>query len=485
MTYRKAILGGCFFTFVLLFGARIGRAQDEPQEPTDTKPKPAARSTPIPIIDSGNPQDDNGVEDTTNGLRPDVTPLTGLQSSTLGSPGIRHSYWVPGFQYGSNSQSNGSNQPNSSSWVVDNYLAGNISLLKAWSRSELAVNYSGGGFFSTNSTQGNGNYQVLALSQTFQWNRWLVQILDQFSYLPQSQFGFGGGTNLGVPGIAGSLGLSIPGLGGGSVPNQSIYASAGPRYSNTGVVQATYVLSARGSITASGSYGILRFVDPGNVANNSASGSLGYNYLINRHNTVGLVYRFSNYQYPGQPQALGDNIVNVAYSRKVTGRLALELYGGTEFTTFRVPPTGTQSSHLGGNASANVIYGFEHGGLSAIYFHGLTGGSGVITGSTVDQVNFEASRRLVRVWSAKINLGYAHNKAVVNSTQANFPTYNSWFAGGGISRPIGHNLNFAISYTGTYGSNQLGCSGTSCSTNQVSNYITLSFQWHTRPFVLP
>src|SRR5208282_3629630 len=186
MKYRKAILGGCSLALVLSFGARIGRAQEEPQEPAGTKPKPAARSTPIPIIDSGNPQDENTDQDTTNVLQPDVTPLTGVQNATLGSPEMRHSYWVPGFQYASTIQSNGYNQPNSSGWVVENYLSGNISLLEAWSRSQLAVNYSGGGFFSTNGTQGNGNYQVLALAQTFQWNRWLVQILDQFSYLPQS-----------------------------------------------------------------------------------------------------------------------------------------------------------------------------------------------------------------------------------------------------------------------------------------------------------
>ena len=51
-----------------------------------------------------------------------------------------------------------------------------------------------------------------------------MQILDQFSYLPQSAFGFGGGTNLGIPGVGGSIGPTIPGLGSSYVPNQSIYA---------------------------------------------------------------------------------------------------------------------------------------------------------------------------------------------------------------------------------------------------------------------
>ena len=56
---------------------------------------------------------------------------------------------------------------NSSGWIMSNYLIGNISLLKAWSRSQLAVNYSGGGFFSTNSAVGNGAYQQLALVSNF------------------------------------------------------------------------------------------------------------------------------------------------------------------------------------------------------------------------------------------------------------------------------------------------------------------------------
>ena len=41
---------------------------------------------PMPTIDSGNQQDPNNPTDATNGLRPDTTPLTGIQDATLGSP---------------------------------------------------------------------------------------------------------------------------------------------------------------------------------------------------------------------------------------------------------------------------------------------------------------------------------------------------------------------------------------------------------------
>ena len=143
MNSHKAILGGCFLILTLALGSLIAHAQDEPQEPTETKPKPAGTSYPIPTIDPGNAQDENPP----NALQPDTTPLTGVQNATLGSPEMRHSYWVPGVQYSGTIQSNGYGASNSSGWVMDNYLIGNLSLLKAWSRSQLALNYSGGGFF--------------------------------------------------------------------------------------------------------------------------------------------------------------------------------------------------------------------------------------------------------------------------------------------------------------------------------------------------
>lgn len=483
MTLHRRILGGCFLCLALSLGALSLRGQEEPQSPDTNKPKPAGTSYPIPTI--GNQQDQSNPEDTTNRLQPDNTPLTGIQNPTLGSPEMRHSYWVPGVQYSGTIQSSGFGQSGNSGWALTNYLIGNLSLLKAWSRSQLAVNYSGGGFFSTDSALGSGAYQQLALSQTFQWNRLALQILDQFSYLPQSAFGFGGGTNLGFPGIGGSIAPTIPGLGTSYVPTQSIYAAFGPQYSNAAALQLTYATSRRGSITASGSYGILNFVDPGNVDNNTTTGTVGYNYTLTRENTIGGFYRFSSFHYPGQPQAFGDNSFNIAFGRKITGRMALQLFGGPDITTFRVA-IGGQSSKIGANLGANLTYGFKDGGLTGSYFHGLTGGSGVFTGSTVDMVTFRATHQLSRTWAGQLNFGYAHNTAVLSSAEAAFPNYNSWFFGGGVSHPLGRNANLAIAYNANInGYSQSACTGTSCSSSQTFNYITINFQWHTRPFVLP
>jgi hypothetical protein len=486
MNYRKALQEIFFLVVLCLVGAATVRAQDDtqppqqPQEPVDESgPKPAGHSNPYFDIGNliGNPGD----------LQPDYTPLTGMLNAGLGFPEVKHSYWVPGIQFSSNVQSNSYGGGNNSNWFADNYVVGNLSLLEAWSHAQVAVNYSGGGYFSTDSSQGNGWYQQLNFAQTLQLNRWLVQIADDFSYLPTSAFGFGAGSNLGGPGVGGSLGPTIPGLGGSYVPNQTIFAGTGPRYSNSIVVQATYQLSRRSSLTTSGSYGILHFIDPGNIDTDSAFGGLGYNYLLSHKDTIGLFYQYSTYHFPGSPQAYGSQIASVAYSRKITGRLALSVFGGPQFTSLRVP-VGTTSSTVSGYASAYLTYGFENGSLSGNYVHGLSGGSGLLLGSILDQVYFTGSRKLSRVWSGTVNVGYAHNRSIVSpeATVAN-QDYNSWYAGGGVSRPFGRNFNFSLNYSANFANYNIGCTGAGCGTSSTSTYqyVTMNLQWHPRPFVLP
>ena len=478
MAAYKSLLALMILLCALFSAAKPLRAQEEPQPPAEDKPKPAgAAANPFPLV---------GVEEPIPGLEPDITPLTGVQTPTLGSPPVLHSYWEPGIQWSGSIQSNPYNQTPASSWVMNNYFAGTLSLLKVWSGSQLALNYSAGGYVSTDSTQGNGYYHQLAFSQTFQWRHFSVQLLDQFSYLPQSSFGFGGGTGLGLPGTGGTLGPVIPGMGNNYVPNQTIFASVGARYSNAASVQVTYTTSPRGSITLSGSYGLLNFVESGNVNNDMTTGTVGYNYILTAKDSIGAFYRFTAFHFSGQPLAYGDHSANFAYSRKLTGRLALQLYTGPDFTTSRVISPGGNSLTYGVNAGANLNYGFEAGGINAGYSHGVFGGSGVLVGSTSDLINFGANHKLGRIWSGQINMGYAHNTPLPNSPQATGQNFNTWNAGGGVSRSLGRSANLAIAYNATITDYGLGgCLGAACSSSQTFQFVTVNFQWHTRPFVLP
>jgi len=472
MNFRIIILGTWILVLALSLGALASFAQDEPEPPPGAPPKPAGYSFP----GLGGQQEGE--------LQPDNSPLTGMQNATLGTPEIRHSYWVPGLQFSSNEYSNSSGQPGGSGWTSDNYFIGNLSLLQAWNRALLAVNYSGGGYVSTNSQQGSGYYQQLALAQSFHTERWVIQFVDQLSRIPQSGFGFGGGTNLGIPGVGGSLGTTIPGLGGNYVPNQTIYG-VGPYTSNVSALQATYALSRRSSLTLAGSYGLLRFDQTGNYDSNTTVGSIGYNYQLSDNDTVGLAYRFSSYQYPGNPQAYSDNVFSVAYGRKVTGRLALRLFIGPEITNFRIP-VGNSSQKIGLSATADMSYAFHRGAFTLEYVHGLSAGSGVFIGSNLDLFMATVSRNLTRQWTGSLIFGYSRNSPVAGTTTAGYSAYSDWLIGCNATRPIGRDFSFAVAYTATIGSYPgSGCTGTGCNTSNTYNTITVNFQWHPRPFVLP
>jgi len=463
-------------TFVGLAAIQTSAQDQQSNEP----PKPPAKTYgPLGVDDQ---QDQNQAPDA---YQPDNRPLTGFQQATVGTPPERHSYWVPGASYYNFIQSNGDIGGSGNGWSSTSYLGGNMSLVENWSRSQLMLNYSGGGNFSTDSSIGNGWYQQLGASQTFNWTRLQLVLLDEFAYLPQSQFGFGTGTGLSNPGVGGSLGGGSTGINSGFTPGQTIFSAVGPRYFNTVGVQMTYQLSARSSVTMGGLYSLLRFSDPGNIESDQYVGNVGYNYQITRSNTIGVQYRYGAFHFLNDPQAIGDHMFQVVFGRKITGRLALTFSGGPEITTFRVaqPPT-TKTQYVGGSGGATLSYRVLNGSISASYFHGVTAGSGVFLGATTDQVSGSATRRVSRVWSGDVHGGYARNRNAETVQGVNSTNYDSFFGGVSVARPLGRNASFSLAYTAYVERSDLsGCTG-SCSSSFTTNQFSVGVSWHARPFVL-
>jgi hypothetical protein len=478
MRHFPSFLSASIIAVVLLVGGIRTRAQED-----TSKPKPAVRQFQ-PLQGYGD-QDANSDQQSAVNLNPDTQPLTGVQIPTIGSPEMRHSYWIPGFQYGNFVRSSTLNQVASSDWNTTSYVAGNLSLLEAWSHSQLSVNYSGGGSFSTDESQGNDYYHQLGLVQVFNGQRWQLSFIDQFTYLPQSQFGFGAASNLATPGVGGPLGPSLPGLQTNYQPNQGIFTSIGPRYSNSITTQVVYAVSPRGSVTLSGSYGILRFVQAGNIDTNDSILSAGYNYALSQKDTIGVLYRFIGYRYIGNPQAINDHAAQLAYGRKITGRLALQLFGGPEVATFRVP-LGSITNRISASGGGNLTYALSRSSLSLTYNHGISGGSGQFTGSNADQLQGTINRQLSRVWLGNVTFGFARNRnlGLSNPSQVS-QTYDSWFIGGGLSRPLGRTANFTFGYAAYLQNSRLPvCAAGTCGTSYLQHQISLGFQWHTRPLVL-
>jgi hypothetical protein len=357
-------------------------------------------------------------------------------------------------------------------------------MLQAWTHSTFSTNYSGGGFFSSDPIQGNGQYHQLAMAYEIDEKRWQLLFVDQFSYLPQTAFGFGGPTGLALPGVTGTLAVPLPGLESTYLPNQTIFTTTGPRYSNASAAQLTYAVSPRGSITIAGVYGALRFIDPGNVDSDSVIVKVGYDYALSRKDSVGLAYRFGAYHFPGSSQAVGDQVAEVIYGRKITGRLALKLAGGPEVINFRIP-IGVSTQKITGSANATLTYAFARGSVALGYTHDVSGGSGVFTGSTIDQANATWNRQLTQAWSGSLSFGYAKNQPILSPGGITPPVYGAWLAGAGLNRPLGRTANLSLAYQAQIqNANVAVCNSPSCGTSRTLNQIFLTFQWTTRPLVM-
>jgi hypothetical protein len=447
-------------------------------------PKPAAKES-LPI-GSGDDQQANQASDT---VQPDDRPLTGFQQLTTGTRPETHSYWIPGISFTNFIQSNALAQGGTSGWASTSFVTGNLSLSENWRASQLALNYSGGGSFSSDAAIGSGQFHQFGGVQTFNGRRWQLVILDQFEYLPESLFGFGAGAGIANPGVGGALAVTQPGLQSGFDPSQSIFTAVGPRYFNTSGTQVSYLLTPRNSVTFGGVFAILRFTDPMNIESNDTILNAGYSYQLSRTDSLGVSYGFSAFHYLNSPQAIGIHVLQGVYGKKITGRLAFKLSGGPEITNFRVPlGAGPKTQYISGTGTASLTYAYLAGSLSLNYLYGVNNGSGIFLGATSDQVTGSASRRLSRVWTGNASLGYARNGSVAGvagPTGAQNGTYNSVYIGAGLERPLSRSADFTLSYTANIQtSSNTVCAGPNCATNFTTHEIIVGFGWHARPFVL-
>src|ERR1700756_129160 len=137
----------------------------------------------------------NGTETTTNSgqVSTDQLPLTGVQPLSLGNAWKTQNFLLPSFNVSTQFA-----DYNGASSVT--YLLGHLDLHHVSSRSELVLDYTGGGMLSTAGSDSNSVIQDLELSDSFKWQRWSLLLGDEGGYLSRSPFGFGGVGGLGFLG---------------------------------------------------------------------------------------------------------------------------------------------------------------------------------------------------------------------------------------------------------------------------------------------
>jgi hypothetical protein len=471
------------------------QAPDQSQQQTPAPPgptQPTQPTAPIPAYHSPLAGAADNDEDTENEVAPDTSSLTGVQNFSLGAQATR-SYWQPHFDLFSTIDSNpAENAGGSTDWSYSTALSGGVDVYRNSGNSNLTLRYLGGGTFSNNSTAGNGIVQSLGLSEKVTFRRWVLSVIDQLNYLPQSSFGFNG---LGTTGLPGS-----GGLGSGFTPGQSLLTGQGQNLGNSFDTEVDALLTARSSLTFAGGYSLLHYFDSDLLNYGTATFRAGYNYQMNRKDTIGVEYTFSKYIYSNFDQSITSHSAEITYGRRVTGRLAFQIAAGPQIAVFQTPiSTGTGSSGEGGTGSsstgsttqvywtlsANAQYALRRAAFGLAYNHGVGGGSGALAGSLTDTVSGFATRQMSRTFSSGITAGYSRNQglAITTSTPSN-QTYDYWYGGGNLSYPIGRSLALTLAYQLQYQtSNVAFCIGPTCGTSVIRHTISLGLGWHERPLL--
>jgi hypothetical protein len=492
---QKWIVGPCALLFIAGMALATGAQEQSSQQGQQTQSQPNQNgqntdqsAAPIPAYHSplASAAPDNGAADSGE-LEPDTRTLSGVQTLSLGGLKTGHSYWQPHIDIFESADSNSQITTTGYTWGSWTSVSGGVDLHHVSANTDLMLSYLGGGSFSPTEGTNGGMVQQLGFTYRFQLRRWTILFLDQFSYLPESGFGFGG--QAGLPLSGGSIG----GIGSAFQPGGTLLVGQGRNVSNILTTEGDLKLTPRTSITLVGGYSLLVYPDSNLFNSWEVSARIGYNYLWTRKDTVALYYTYNGLRYSNSDQSIDTHSIQVSYGRRITGRLAFQVAAGPEIAVAKQPIT------LGGNGipSANSTQVFlsldataqyqllRRTDLSATYSHWVSSGSGVLAGSIADSAQGSATRRISPTFSSGLTAGYSRNSGV--ALQGLVPinqNYNYWYVGANASHPLGV-VGVTLSYQMQYqDSNAQFCTGATCGTSLIRHLISVGVGWHGSRVVL-
>jgi hypothetical protein len=333
----------------------------------------------------------------------------------------------------------------------------------------------------------NGIVQQFGATEKLTFRRATLILIDDLAYLPEAGFGFSAFGTGQLPG--GVVGIQ-PGFG----PSQTILTPQGQSISNISAVEVDTPINPRSSLSFVGSYQLLHYFDNSLVNSDGFSFQAGYNRQVSRQDTLAVYYRYNGFRYSDLNQSIDAHTVQISYAHRVTGRMAFQISGGPQVAVEQIPLNGVTSgllvlpqpgstTQLYWSLSASFQYQLRRSGLSASYYHGLSGGAGVLGGAETDTVTASANRSFSRTLSGNLSTGFSRNNGVVvGTTTATNQVFDYWFAGGGISHPVGRSMSLALSYQLQHQTSSAAfCLGTACQTSYTRHLIAFSLGWHRQP----
>lgn len=281
---------------VLVLGISIcAVAQTSPQSEPPTPPP-----SPAPAFGQNAPV-----------LNPENPPVTGLDEPGLELRTATRSFISPALQVSESADTNGGNQLGVTGLESISRVLGALDVQQFWPKSDLFLEYLGGGAFYARPYEVK-QLQAAGLEAVTRWRTGQMTLRDSFSYLPDGSFqtGFGGNPGLGLAN-GGGMGT---GETGGGLPGSHLFGSGQfgavgniARLANTVILDGVQAINPVSAITVAGGFSNAHFYDtadcsiPGNpclINSDQLTVEGGYSHLLSRHDQIGAVYAFQQFQFP-------------------------------------------------------------------------------------------------------------------------------------------------------------------------------------------
>ncbi len=397
---------------------------------------------------------------------PDSRPLSGILGLTLGSLGEAQNTFTPSFRFGQAFDSNPGIFGPQSDYTGESYFGGSLNLHRAGARQALDITYSGGAVVYDDSPY-QTSVHSLSLAQTFSAGRWMLALTDGLNYSPQGSLGAGLGLNNYGSGSVGLTGISLS-----LTPNQGIYTLLTRQLANTVGGQVQYGLSPRSSWTVGVTYGSVMYPDADFANTHQINARTGYNRNWTARDTVSIFFEYGVYR--GGLGSVGTNShsIQLAYARRVTGRLTWSVSAGPQIAQF----VGSNDSSVAANVATSLQYQRARTSLSFGYNRGVS--QAIIGGSTTNSLQVGVNRTVTRRWSVGANGGFSRNVQLIGTTEV-----RSGFAGAQVQRTLGQRSSVYFDYAFQRQISDGACAGTIC-TGLSRQVFAFGFNWTPRTWIL-
>jgi hypothetical protein len=479
------------FIAALALCPSMARGQQEtPQAGTQVpapQPGPGQQATPTP---TGTNPPGQGEEEKPPAT-PEMPPLSSGITIEPGSQGSSLSYVIPSFQWTGFVQEQRSQTAQQSGTILRSVYIGNIVLQRVGRRTQLNLDYSGGALFYSKSYFNRKNVaappwgvlQRESVAESLRLRRLQLYASDQFMYLPESPYGFPGFS--GLTSFGGGSGGAFLGnqvqINQALLPTESVLTGSARRYNNVALGEMQYSPTARSTITATGTFSVLNFVDPGFINSRIFSLYAGYNYRLTTRDQVSVTYINYSFGFSTGNRGILNRGFMFGYGHHFSSRLSFMLSGGPSLIESAQPQGGTRTQSLW-ITNDSVQYRSRIVDLEGRFLQYLSPGSGVTHGAQTDWLRFTAGRRVFHKLHGSLDAGHAYNQAVVRQGGQGPAQFETWQVGTNLSREFREHTSVYVTYQfqRQIASSQV-CFSNQCGRITERHMLGAGINWHGRP----